>query len=234
MSYRNLILTGGINHDFVTASDALARELMKSDIHSEIYSDFSAGLAELEARSYDLITIFALRWRMLDDQKYEPFREEWAYEIKEKDKKTIIKHLNRGGGLLGLHTAAICFDTWNDWSSILGVQWVWNQTFHPPPKRFQVFTSSHKHPATKNIQGFEIKDEIYHYLKTIPETTPLLYTNEGEDNTVQELAWAHTNMKGRVIYSSIAHDEISIAAHGHSKFLRQSALWCIGERLEEH
>ena len=87
MSYRNLILTGGITHDFVTASDALARELMKSDIHSEIYSDFSAGLAELEARSYDLLTIFALRWRMLDDQKYEPFRDEWAYEIKEKDKR---------------------------------------------------------------------------------------------------------------------------------------------------
>ena len=39
MPYRNLILTGGINHDFVTASGALARELMKSDIHSEIYSD---------------------------------------------------------------------------------------------------------------------------------------------------------------------------------------------------
>ena len=84
MPYSNLILTGGINHDFVTASNALAEELIKSNIHSEVYSDLPAGLAELDHRSFDLLTVFALRWRMLDDQKYEPFRAEWAYEIKDK------------------------------------------------------------------------------------------------------------------------------------------------------
>ena len=207
---------------------------MKSDIHSEVYSDLPAGLAELDHRSFDLLTVFALRWRMLDDQKYEPFREEWAFEMKEKDKKAVIRHLDKGGGLLGLHTAAICFDTWDEWSSILGVKWVWNKTFHPPPKRFQVCVSSDKHPVTSEIKAVEITDEIYHYLETKPETTPLLYTNDGEGNTSQELAWAHTNMKGRVVYSSLAPDEISITARGHSEFLRQSALWCVGGKLEEN
>ena len=79
---------------------------------------------------------------------------------------------------------------------------------------------------------FEITDEIYHYLETKPETIPLLYTNDGEDNTSQELAWAHTTAKGRVIYSSLAHDDISITARGHSEFLRRSALWCAGGKVE--
>ena len=96
MPYSNLILTGGINHDFSTASNALAEELMKSDIHSEVYSDLPAGLAELNRRSFDLLTVFALRWRMLDDQKYEPFREEWAYEIKERDKKMRERYAAQG------------------------------------------------------------------------------------------------------------------------------------------
>ncbi|MBA57583.1 MAG: hypothetical protein CMQ40_00275 [Gammaproteobacteria bacterium] len=233
MSYSNLILTGGINHDFHAASQALKTELMKSGINSEIYSDLDEGFFQFRSRRFDLLTVFALRWRMLDHSKYEPYRTEWAYEIEKRDQEAILDHLNRGRGLLGLHTAAICFDTWKEWESILGVKWVWNKTFHPPPQKIRVLSTTQKHQVTQSLTDFEVTDEVYHNLRCIPQTIPLLYTLDGEGNKKQVLAWAHNELKGRVIYSSIAHDKHSIVSNGHSDFLRESALWCIGDKFEE-
>ena len=61
---RNLILTGGVVHPFDTAAPALARVLAAHGIESTISEDFAAGLADLAAGMYDLLTIYALRWTM--------------------------------------------------------------------------------------------------------------------------------------------------------------------------
>ena len=130
---KNLILTGGINHDFVDTADAIAEVLAEENIESIVTDDLSDGFAQLDKADFDLVTVFTLRWRMLDDDKYIPHRTEWAYEINERDRQLLTAHIARGGGLLGLHTASICFDTWPEWPALLGAEWVWQQTFHPPP-----------------------------------------------------------------------------------------------------
>ena len=121
MTVRNLILTGGINHDFIDTANALDEVLAKAGIQSEVFPDIDEGFDALDQHTYDLVTVFALRWRMLDNDKYIPFRDEWAYEISDRDQNNLAHHLGQGRGLLGLHTAAICFDTWPQWKELLGV-----------------------------------------------------------------------------------------------------------------
>jgi len=230
MTVRNLILTGGINHDFIDTAKALDEVLAVAGIQSEVFSDIDEGFDALDQKTYDLVTVFALRWRMLDNDKYIPFRDEWAYEIAERDKNNLVHHLRQGRGLLGLHTAAICFDTWPQWKDLLGVSWKWDTTFHPPPETFKVSTTSNSHPSTNGLDTFDVTDEIYHNLAPSAASRPLLKTDGGQDHSTQTLAWANEASGGRVIYNAMAHDRDSVCANGHAQFLQQAALWCAGEK----
>lgn len=228
MPSRNIILTGGINHDFEDTAESLAEVLTDAGIESVVYSDIDAGFDAIDQDSFDMITLFALRWRMLDDDKYIPFRDEWQYEINERDRQNLTAHLSKGRGLLGLHTAAICFDTWPEWPALLGVKWVWGQTFHPPPEHFEV-TALTEHPVTANLTSFTLVDEIYHNLEAAPGTTPLLSADSAEDGSRQTLAWAQHYQSGRVVYDAMGHDRASVRTRAHARFLKQAARWCIGE-----
>ena len=229
MTIRNLILTGGINHDYVDTAKALDEVLARAGIQSEVFSDIDAGFDVLNKNTYDLITVFALRWRMLDDDKYIPFRGEWAYEISDRDRNNLTSHLGEGRGMLGLHTAAICFDTWPQWKDLLGVSWKWGTTFHPPPEDFEVSATNNPHPSTKGLELFSVTDEIYHNLEPSDASISLLETNFGRDNSTQILAWANESSGGRVVYDAMAHDRDSVSAAGHARFLQQAARWCAGE-----
>ncbi len=228
MAIKHLMFTGGINHDFEDTADAISDLLQDAGIETTIVTDMDAGFASLREARWPLVTMFTLRWRMLDDDKYIPHRQQWAYEIPERDRQTLLAHVQSGGGLLGLHTAAICFDTWPDWSSLLGAKWVWGSTFHPPPQTLTVTPLSGTHPVTTGISAFPVVDELYHHIEPGTDSEPLLKTFSAEDNSEQLLAWANTRHTGRVIYSSLAHDRLSVTAPGHTKFLRQAARWCAG------
>ncbi len=227
MAIRNLILTGGINHDFDDAAKALSEVLADSGIDSVIYSDFDTGLDAI-ADGPELVTLFALRWRMLDHDKYIPFREQWAYEISEHHRQLLSQHVARGGGLLGLHTSAICFDTWPEWQRILGAKWVWGNSFHPEPAKLEIINMNRQHSVTAPLSDFSVVDELYHNIAPTEGAEPLFQAISKEDGSIQTLAWANTLGIGRSIYSALAHDRTSIEAPGHKTFLQRAARWCAG------
>jgi type 1 glutamine amidotransferase len=221
----NLILTGGINHDFVDTAHAIADVLADAQFRSTVIDDLSEGFELLASTKFDLITLFALRWRMLDDDKYIPDRARWAYEISERDRHTLAKHVANGGGLLGLHTAAICFDTWPEWPELLGAAWVWRQTFHPPPAELLVRVVG-DHALTRGLKDFLVVDELYHNLWSSPTSIPLLFADSAEDGSKQQIAFASATSTGRVVYNALGHDRDSVTTEGHAKFLQRAANWC--------
>ncbi len=65
---RNLILTGGIGHPFADAAPALESILAEAGVASTVTDDIEGGLETLEQGGFDLLTVYALRWRMLGSE----------------------------------------------------------------------------------------------------------------------------------------------------------------------
>ena len=111
---------------------ALARILTSENIESEVHIDVGDAARALASGEFGMFTNYALRWPMMNHEKYAPFRKEWAYNIPELDRKIIKNFVEGGGSLLALHTACICFTDWVEWGAIVGGNWVWGSSFHPP------------------------------------------------------------------------------------------------------
>ena len=75
MKIRNLVLTGRINHYFIDTAKAL-KEVLAAVIRIEVFADIDEGFYALDPQPYDPATVFSLRWRMLNRDKYTPFRDE--------------------------------------------------------------------------------------------------------------------------------------------------------------
>ena len=225
---KNLILTGGIFHPFKESSHALEKILLKEGIESEITEDIEYGLKKIDEWYYDLLTIYALRWSMKNGSKYKPYRNQWEFNISASGQKYIHKFLKKGGGIFGLHTAAICFDQWKDWISILGGKWIWGKSGHLPFGVVNTRTETIKHPITKNIKPFDIEDEVFADLKIAKDITPLLSAQvEGQEKWYPVL-WARNFSNGRIVYDALGHDARSINHPEHAKIIRRSANWAIG------
>lgn len=222
---RNVMLIGGIYHPFEEAAATLADLLGKLNVDSVITSDVDEAVEELATA--DMFTLYALRWRMLNHDKYIPFRAEWAYELPESHADRIQEFVETGGAMLGLHTASICFDTWYEFSQLLGGVWRWEQTFHPPLGSVEVDPVG-DHPATHDIAAFTLTDEIYHKLEIAPSSQVLL-RGRVPGGDWQPISWAHEVGDGRVIYSALGHDGASLQTPAHSRFIGQAVRWLMGE-----
>ncbi len=220
---RNLILSGGIQHDFAPAALALADCLNAADVQSTITEDLDSTWASIAAGSWDMVTLHALRWRMTQHEKYAPHRDRWAYAIPQAGRAALWSHVQRGGGLLGLHTAALCFDTWAEWGALLGVSWRWGESFHPELGRIHVAPTEAAHPLTDGIAAFDTVDEVYHALN-VHTAAPALLTS-----MAQPLLWAHapTDVGGRVVYNALGHDAAAIERPDYVTLLRRSAAWLL-------
>jgi type 1 glutamine amidotransferase len=222
---RNIMLIGGIYHPFEEAAPVLAALLAELGIESVITADVDEAVAELETA--DMFTLYALRWRMLNDEKYVPFLREWAFELPETHAATIQDFVEAGGAMLGLHTASICFDTWYEFPSLLGGAWRWGETFHPPLGNIDVRPAA-EHAATRDLDKFSLRDEVYHNL-AIENGSQVLLEGRVPDGDWQPISWAHEVADGRVLYSALAHDKVSLECAAHAQFLKQAVSWLVGE-----
>lgn len=214
---RNLILSGGVAHDFPATSAALAGVLAEIGIESEITEDVAGALAA--PPPVDLITVNAFRWRM-DGDDFAQERDRWRFETPGSMRETLTAHLARGGGLLAVHTASICFDDWPEWAEILGCAWRWGKSYHPPigPARVRLGGG---HPIVDGLSGFAVIDEVYTDLDVLPDVEPLAYCDD------QPLLWARSVAGGRVVYDALGHDTRSYENPVRRALLQRAARWLL-------
>ncbi|MEU8058501.1 ThuA domain-containing protein [Microbispora bryophytorum] len=216
---RNLILSGGVAHDFPATSAALADVLAGIGIKSEITEDVAGALAEPAPTG--LITVNALRWRM-DGGDFAEERDRWRFETPDSVRRALLDHLARGGGLLAVHAASLCFDDWPEWAWILGGAWRWGTSYHPPigPAKVRLCAG---HPIVDDLTDFEVTDEVYTDLDVLPDVEPLAYSGD------QPLLWARTVAGGRVVYDALGHDTRSYENPVRRTLLRRAARWLLGD-----
>ncbi|MEV4475744.1 ThuA domain-containing protein [Nonomuraea sp. NPDC049419] len=215
---RNLILSGGLFHDFAATSAALAEVLAEVGVESEITEDIAGALSE--PSEFQLITVNALRWQMTQD-RFAGLRDQWRFTLPAGARATLLDHLDQGGGLLCMHSAAICFDDWQGWPRVLGGCWVWPKSHHPPLGWTGVRVHG-GHPVVDGLRDFDVVDEVYSDLDVLPDVRPLASSASG-----QPLVWARPVRRGRVLYDALGHDTRSYDNEVHRTLLQRAALWLL-------
>ncbi|GIH91806.1 ThuA domain-containing protein [Planobispora siamensis] len=214
---RNLILSGGMYHDFSATSAALAETLAEVGVESDVTEDIVGGLAD--APEYQLITINALRWRMRQE-RFADHRALWRFELPAQARTALLDHLERGGGLLCMHSASICFDDWQGWPRVLGACWDWSKSHHPPLGWASVRVHG-GHPVVDGLRDFDLVDEVYSDLTVLSDVHPLASAMG------QPLVWARPVRRGRVVYDALGHDTRSYDSPAHRTLLQRAALWLL-------
>jgi type 1 glutamine amidotransferase len=219
---RNLIYTGGWAHPFERTAPVLARVLEAADVTSQITDRMATVRRALDLGNFDLFTVYACRFSMLDARYTEEQREEYAERIPPDVRTAIDAHVRRGGGVLALHTATLCFDDWPEWQQLIGGGWVWGQSFHPPLAVVDV-EPAREHPIVHGVAHFVIEDEHYRCLDVASGSTVLAVAPfEGVAHPAMWTAGP------RVFVDALGHDERSLTHPVHATVLRRAARWLTG------
>jgi hypothetical protein len=221
-----VVLTGGVPHahDFVAIGGALAR-IVAGTGESVVAVDHPDAAAAALTTDTTALVVNGLWWRM-DNPGYEQWRDH-AYSPPAATREAVTSFVERGGGLLALHTATICFDDWPQWGRLLGGRWRWGVSSHPPrrPVRAELADG---HPLTVGLSGeLEIDDEVYGDLD-IGDVTVGGWARRHEHDPPQPIIWTHHYGAGRVAYDGFGHDERSLTAPTHRAIIERALAWVGG------
>ena len=218
-----VILSGGIFHDFPATSQLLADYAEHFQMASIIVEHPDEAFALIQAGGVSLLTVNALHWPMAGE-KYDPYRDAWRYEMNGEHAQTLQQFMVQGGNLLGLHTASICFSDWPGWQTLLGGRWVWGQSFHPDPSSLSLTPT----PAGMDfgLKHFTTTDERYTDLEISPEAQVLMVGSDSEC-AGEPLVWRKTMGEGRAAYSALGHDAHSLASAGVKHLLMKLMAWLV-------
>jgi hypothetical protein len=226
-SIDHLLITGGIYHDFDATAAAFAAALEPLGVRTRITSDVESALRDLNTGTCDLLTVDALRFTMTQHEKYAPLREQWAFEPSPWARESLAGYVREGGALLGLHTASICFDGWDEWPKILGAGWVWGRSSHPPVGAVRVERAVEGDSIVGQSPPFEVVDEVYRGMELFSHSRPLLHAKAESDTEFHPVMWTHRYGAGRVVYDALGHGPDSITEPTHLAILKRAVQWLI-------
>ena len=241
---RVLVLSGGPDHahDYETLGTTLT-SIVRDDGHEIVglFDDPDAAAERLRDGDVDVFVVNALRWRM-QGEAYDPWRDRWAYTTPDSTRDAITGFVAAGGGLVGNHTASICFDDWPEWGDVLGGAWAWGRSWHPPigpvTVEMTVGVTAHDeradagaHPVVSGLPArFVLADEVYGDLDLRPGIEPLAHARRSPDDAPQPLVWTHRYGAGRVVYDGLGHDERSLNDPVHRRLICNAVRWVSGDR----
>ena len=152
--------------------------------------------------------------------------------IDEAQKKELAAFVRDGKGFVAAHTALTAFDSWPEFGELIGGRY----DGHPWHAPGTVINDGADFPATRHFPAsFAISDEFYQAKEFSPNARVLLRLDvtkmpphEQLRNRGFPLAWAKNFGKGRVFYSSFAHDAATWDNRDIRQMYFEAMKWALG------
>jgi putative membrane-bound dehydrogenase-like protein len=145
-------------------------------------------------------------------------------KISPEQEESLIRFVERGGGLISLHCASYCFLNSDRYVALVGGQFQKHET-----GTFATEIADSDHPVMRGFGGFESWDETYvHHRHNEQGRTILEYRTRGlqaEGQTREPWTWVRTHGKGRVFYTAWGHDERTWSHAGFHQLVERGIRW---------
>ncbi|HEW91668.1 MAG TPA: ThuA domain-containing protein [Thermotogaceae bacterium] len=201
--YKILLITGGVYHDFMRNALLLVEKLRNDRFDFEVTEDLS-HLNFKKLAKKDVVLLYTL------------FK-----SINEYNKKALLDFVEKGGKLLGLHSANASFLENHDYLEMIGSKFL----YHPPKCRFVVRISK-MHYITQGLEDFEIVDELY--ISEYNENVNILLETDYNHQKVPILYTKSFGL-GKVVFFALGHDTTSILNRDFIRVFSRSLDWLIKE-----
>lgn len=215
---RAVAAVGGWAHPASQTGPALADALAAVGVDVTSCDGSAAAADALRAVAPDLLVVHTCRFQMLDARYTAEERSSYAELTPPSFVDAVLAHVGAGRPLLGLHTAPISFDDWDEWPVLLGATWHWDRSNHPPPGPFTV-------QVADGAEAFTVVDELYRFV-TPAVGARVVATAVDAEGIEHPQAWLHRAPSGaRVAYSALGHDERSLGNAAHRALLSRIVTW---------
>lgn len=214
-----LLIVGGHDFDevpFYAMLDKLPGVTYDVAEHPNAYTRLKPGLID----RYDVILLYDM-----------------PTEIPEDAKEDFVSMLENGKGLVALHHAFCSYDSWPEYTNIIGGRyhhfpWQKNGKEQPPSTYkhdigMDIKVMDTKHPVTKGISDFQIMDEAYGGTEILENVHPLLGTDESASGPL--VGWTNNYGNAKVVTLTLGHDKQAWENPNFTRILSQAISWVGGK-----
>jgi type 1 glutamine amidotransferase len=129
----------------------------------------------------------------------------------EKEQVAVQKFVEKGGGLLTIHTGTDTEYDWPWYNAAIGAKF----KNHPKQQQAKFLVKDSTHPASKMLPNEWVRfDELYNFRESIPANLHVLIeldetSYSGGTMGKHPIAWYQDVKKGRVLQSALGHTDAS-------------------------
>lgn len=149
-------------------------------------------------------------------------------KITPNQKQAYLNALEKGTGMVFLHHALVSYQDWPEFQQIIGGKYIEKETSQYPKSTYkhdvnfkvQIVENKEASVVTRNLEDFEIHDEVYGKFIVNNEVAPLLKTDHPESTNV--IGWTHTCRNSRIVYLQPGHDHNAYENQNYRVLVRQA------------
>jgi uncharacterized protein len=207
-----LLLLGGNWHDFEGFTAAFQSYFPEDDVQIEATYNADKLLA-LDEEKVDLVAIYTClggsnqHGRIAEDMKPEQI-------------DALCRWAQRGGKVLGVHSATVMGEAQTQLRQLLGGRFL----SHPPQFDFTVAPLFREHPTTAGIGAFAVHDEFYIQAYNADVQIHMVASDRG---VAYPMVWTRSEDAGKVAYVAPGHTPSVWAQPAYRQLLRQSVDWLL-------
>lgn len=150
-------------------------------------------------------------------------------EITGAQKNAYLNVLASGKGMVFLHHSLVSYQFWPEFQNIIGGKYVLEKSGNNPKSTYKhdvdilVQILDRNHPITKDLNDFNIHDEVYGSYIVNNDVIPLLKTDHPE--STKTIAWHHQYKNSRIVYLQSGHDHHAYENINFRQLLLKAINW---------